>query len=198
MGNYEFSNPPYGHHIMTGKIHYESNDEIQWENIVNEKLLEFLETLYFCKDWQLCMYNKYIPEQIIKKYFNDIDILCMLEYGNPDEHLLESISYLFNILHWRYVFMKPHTAEFIDKFSNNVDFECIAIDNRLPEWFIDKYKDKLFWEDICMFQQLSIDFIENHLSYLTDTCWQYLLKFQKSVSDNVNFIIKYAEKLKEN
>jgi len=38
MGNYEFSNPVYGQHIMTGKIHYESNDEIQWENIVNEKL----------------------------------------------------------------------------------------------------------------------------------------------------------------
>jgi len=144
------------------------------------------------------MYSKFIPEQIIKKYFNDIDILCMLEYGNPGESLLESISYLFNSLHWRYIFMKSHTVEFLDKFSDKIDFECITIDNKLPERFIDKYKDKLNWEDVCMFQQLSIEFIENHLNYLTDKCWKYLIKFQKSVLNDINFIIKYADKLKEN
>jgi len=60
--------------------------------------------------------------------------------------------------------------------SRQVNIKTLDYTKRLSEEFIEKYKNKLNWEKICMYQKLSENFINKHRLYVY---WKNISMCQK-------------------
>lgn len=109
---------------------------------------------------------------------NNINLYNILYDGNNEI----DISFLDRLVHYYSL-----------KNKNDDNYICLCAYAssypNLPEWFIDKWKDFLYWCDICTKQKLSEEFIENHYSYIywTEVC------LHQELSDS--FIEKYKDKI---
>jgi hypothetical protein len=70
-------------------------------------------------------------------------------------------------------YTKPLIEEFIEKYSDKVNWNCVSMYQKLSEKFIEKHSDKVNWHYSSRYQKLSIEFMEkfpnkfskNHLSH---------------------------------
>ena len=67
--------------------------------------------------------------------------------------------------------------------------DFINKDQKLPESFIEKFKDKINWEYISQYQKLSENFIEKFKDKVN---WQYISQYQKL---SPKFIIKNIDRI---
>jgi hypothetical protein len=74
-------------------------------------------------------------------------------------------------------------------YTNDVNWVCISMDQKLSEEFIGKYQDKVCWQYISAYQKLSEDFIEKHADKIN---WKHISAYQKLSEE---FIDKYQDKV---
>jgi hypothetical protein len=83
--------------------------------------------------------------------------------------------------------------EYIELFRNkdsNLDWEFVSwSDDLLSEFFMDKYQDFLYWNQICIYQTLSESFIEKHKDKVV---WTSIFFFQ---TVSIEFLTKYQAEI---
>jgi len=173
MGEYDISDYGYYIHPKEGKVHYESNDEIWWEHLGNPALPVLLKEILKNQKWKELMFSKYIPEDLAKEIMDDNVWAAMLIYGCPPEYMYDLFADYIQPVEWLMISTNPHTPEFLDKHSKNIVFIHLAMaqHHRLPEWFIEKYLDKLDWKELVQYQNLSTPFIVKHIMDIPQECW---------------------------
>ena len=87
----------------------------------------------------------------------------------------------------KYQMRKPEEQifEMFRKEDSTLDLERIIETVLVPDWFLDKFKDKLDWNKVCQFQHLSEETIVRFFSYIN---WDVVKKYQY-LSDS--FIANY-------
>ena len=123
---------------------------------------------YWGKTWwrEICAYQK-LPESFIREYEDYVDWLAVFKYQNV------SVDF---------------AREFKDR-ANWVTISYPASPNHLNEQFVDKYKDFLYWTQICDCVELSEQFMREHERYLD---WNRV-SVQQKMSEQ--FIEDYKNKL---
>ena len=81
------------------------------------------------------------------------------------------------------------SEEFIEKFSDKLNWPDISAYQELSEEFIERNKDKVDWNNISTYQKLSEDFIERNADRVN---WQLISKYQFLTED---FIARNRDRL---
>jgi len=166
-----------------------SNNDLCWAMFNTDKFLQFIDMLNTNNEWKKFMYKKTIPIDMLANYKDHLDWDYIQTYGLVTEDIIEKYADKMN---WSIISMKKCSTNFLEKHIDKIDFDIIAIYQKLSPKFIDTYKDKLNWIDICMYQPMMPSFIEEHINYLTDPCWINISKYQMLDFD---FIMEHADKL---
>ena len=91
---------------------------------------------------------------------------------------------------WCEISKMPGLPEwFIEKYKDKVDWSWISTCQKLSEEFIEKYADKVNWDQISTYQELSEQFIEK---YADKVNWFSISGFQKLSPE---FIVKHLNKI---
>ena len=101
------------------------------------------------------------------KHFKDIKNKLELEkYYDPDFDWNNLDFYHNNTL----------TEDFIRKFQDDVNWDCISSCQKLSEDFIREFKNKVNWTCISSCQKLSEDFIREFKDRVN---WEYIIKYNE-------------------
>lgn len=64
-----------------------------------------------------------------------------------------------------------------------------GFEDEFTEAFMEKYKDKLYWVGLCMFQTMSEEFIERHLDLVY---WPFISMYQAISED---FVLRHLDSM---
>ena len=96
----------------------------------------------------------------------------------------------FTVEEWKDISSYEYLPEeFMEKYQDKVYWNYISTDQNLSEEFMEKYKDKVDWDYISAYQKLSEEFIEK---YENKVDWFFISIFQKL---SEAFIYKHKEKI---
>lgn len=87
---------------------------------------------------------------------------------------------------------KGLSIDIMDKFHDKIDWDYLLapeIHEKMPMHFIEKYLDKLYWNNVLSYCKLNIEFIDKHESKIN---WNFL-SVNKTLS--VDIIKKYVNNL---
>lgn len=117
--------------------------------------------------------NKYISEDFIIKNKDTLCLSYIFKNKQLSENILNKMIEENNLVtsHWRNIIKYQKVSEdFIIRNEKNIP-ECVFYGipeeiEGLSEDFIDMYRNKINWHDICEKQNISKDFILSHLNYI--------------------------------
>ena len=105
-------------------------------------------------------------------------------------HTAEYIRKNVNIVDWNEISYNQILPEsFIREFKNKVNWQAISSDQKLSEPFIAEFQDKVYWNWISQYQQLSEPFIEKFKNRVN---WRRISIYQKL---SKNFIQLFKNRL---
>ena len=66
---------------------------------------------------------------------------------------------------------------FLDAFKYKFRWDIVSLYSKLTEEQIDKHKDMVRWDLICAAQNISFEFILNHIEYINDNHIKHMLQY---------------------
>jgi len=144
-------------------------DDISWFDISLQCKMtqEFIEKYEDKLIWFLLLQHNQLSEELIRKYINKY---------HEEIYRFQNLSIDF-------------IEEFISQMSARDWYNLSYNDIKLPKIFIEKYKDKLYWQGLCHSQILSEEFMEKHVDLLY---WNNVALYQDYSDD---FFNKYKDKI---
>lgn len=169
---------------------------ITWKEIsVRNLSFEFISKYKDKLNWSILCTNKNFPKKYLKIFTEYVDWFCVCRYQTLTPTIIKTYdkymhwdlvamngaitneifeTYFENLylsLHLPLVFKNPNiklTCDVIEKYADYYDAVCWdkISGYKLTEEFIEKYKDNLYWDIICRYQDLSEDFILRNKSYI--------------------------------
>jgi hypothetical protein len=155
-------------------------------DIINDE--EILINILKGNDWKYIFQNYYLSIDLIEKYYKRIELPEVAKIAakfQPNVAIIFKNKFTLGFISQ----YQNLTEDFIEKHSDEIDWDSIGKYQTLSEEFIEKYQNKLNWLFIGKKQVLSEQFIEKFADKLD---WTFISKYQK-LSDE--FIIKHASEL---
>jgi hypothetical protein len=126
------------------------------------------------KWWKICE-EQQLPESFIEKYEQYVDWMEVYEHQKLSEQFIEKrIPDLDESDFNKILMCQKLSIEFIERHIERINkssygWVVLSGYQQLPEWFIDKYADKVSWHDISLFQQLTPEFIVKHIDKIEES-----------------------------
>jgi hypothetical protein len=150
-----------------------------WNNIsVHPNLLQHPDFIEKYKDklrwWKVCE-EQQLPESFIEKYEQYVDWMEVYEHQKLSEQFIEKrIPDLDEADFNKILMCQKLSIEFIERYIERINksshgWVVLSGYQQLPEWFIEKYADKVSWYDISLFQQLTPEFIIKHIDKIEES-----------------------------
>lgn len=177
------------------------NDFSRFNNFSIDFMREFEDKIHFSRfsmrnDIPFEVFEEFIDKiewDEISTYYNKIDKKFVERFGDKLNsklvagHNLHQVDETYlNDIYWEiddddktHLFQYQHLSEdfIIDHVKSKKDWKrFVSISKDLSEEFIEKYKDKISWDAICIHQNLSMNFMRKHWKYLN---WEEVCIFQK-------------------
>lgn len=142
----------------------------QHHDISEEFIREFIDII----SWKnLCTSNCELSYNFIREYSDKIDWTTFSRWKKLEPHFMEEVKdkciFSLSLFHQRYSeeFINKHLNKFInDYLDKHYVWTVIPQTQRVSEQFIEKWKDKINWEEVCRYQKLSSKFLDEHTKYL--------------------------------
>ena len=187
--HYNFQYKEYGLHVLTDKFDNDPNNSCCRGGFYftdKEHIKDFT-------NYGIYIYEVTIPHdaRIVKDLKGDkwrSDKIILGKYYDLMDIKTWKLFNLTNDKYWYYISQNPKLKEeFIEKYKDQLDWDCISIHRKLSEEFIEKYKDRVNWRFISLHQKLSEEFIEK---YKDRVDWYRISSNQKLSKE---FIEKYKD-----
>lgn len=158
-----------------------------WYYVSQQKLSEsFIEKYKHKVDWSEIIQFQKLNISFIEKNLNTIfslpngvlSVHCLALFQKLPIDFIENNIELFEDYFYLLSEHQKLPESFMEKYKEKIDWKIISRKQKLSESFIEKYKDKLDWESISFYQSLSESFIEKHQDKI-----------------NLNSILWYSEKI---
>jgi DNA-directed RNA polymerase subunit RPC12/RpoP len=170
-----------------------------WSSIsVHPNLLQHPDFIEKYKDklrwWKICE-EQQLPEWFIEKYEQYVDWLEVYQHQKLSEQFIEKRIPDLDEAAWSRILMyQKLSIEFIERHIERINKSShnrtiLSGYQQLPEWFIEKYSDKVNWFSISLFQQLTPEFIAKHIDKINESI---LLnrKVMDTLPDSLKLLLK--------
>lgn len=178
-------------------IHSEiyDNEELFCDNTIKRQYYStyFIKNFTPLIDWNWCLINCILPDFVILNYWDTLDISQVCKYQKLSLNILRLKKYE---LKWDIISCKPLKEEIITEFKDFVNWLNICIHQKLSIDFIENHLIYFKYIDNCKkllpkHQILSETFISNHILYLdmSSVClYQNLsIQFIQTHTKNIDF-----------
>ena len=132
--------------------------------------LEFIETHIIpgaSKDtWCFISEFKQLNTAFIEKYASHLVMRKVARYHQFDTATLKNILGDWKVDYGGLSVYTKLTPEFIEEYADKLDWYNLCEHQVLPEWLLNKYKDRLNWGQVSLYQALSPEFIKENSNML--------------------------------
>jgi hypothetical protein len=135
------------------------SDQIKKKYYSNDFIYVFDEII----DWKWCVKNIKLDKYILEIFTHKMSLDAICKYQNIPEKLITKYS---NIINWRYLSKNKYIAPLLEK-----------------------YKDKIYWKEVCKYQTLSVKFIKDNMKHLfPDIISRYQNLPFDFIKENLNWV----------
>jgi hypothetical protein len=104
----------------------------------------------------------------IEKYISHLEMRKVSQHYQFDTVTLKKILGNWNTEHGSLSIYTRLTPEFIDEYADKLDWYNLCEHQVLPEWLLNKHKDKINWGQVSLYQTLTQNFIEENRNMLNE------------------------------
>lgn len=171
----------------------EHQDYIDWGTLITHKKLSesFIKENIHRMNWKYLSMSESITENIILENQDKV-IWDNLQLKDPSETLLNICKDKINWNNVTFTDLNNYNV-----YGEYIDWDNLAIRERLTEEFIIINKDKLNWKFISVYQQLSNEFIETYKDKICLTMRNNLRPYNNILQSPIN-VLTYKNKIYKN
>lgn len=134
--------------------------------------IEFIETHIVpgaSKDtWHFISVYPQLTTDFIEKYAKHLDMRKVAQHHQFDTQTLKKICGDWKVDYGGLSVYTKLTPEFINEYADKLDWYNLCEHQVLPEWLLNKYKDRLNWGQISLYQALTPQFIKENRNMLNE------------------------------
>jgi hypothetical protein len=118
--------------------------------------------------WYIISECPQLTTAFIEKYAKHLDMRKVAKHHQFDTPTLKKILGDWKVDYGGLSVYTKLTPEFIDEYADKLDWYNLCEHQQLPEWLLNKHKDRLNWGQISLYQALSPQFIQENKNMLNE------------------------------
>lgn len=118
--------------------------------------------------WHFISAHPHLTTDFIEKYAKHLDMRKVAQHYQFDTQTLKKILGDWKTEYGSLSVYTKLTPEFINEHADKLDWYNLCEHQTLPEWLLNKYKDRLNWGQISLYQSLSPQFIKENRNMLNE------------------------------